>query len=156
MKLVAPLAALAAAACGDAESVFVSGRAQLACDQALPVCGSFAGCVLSPESYAQSAFKQGGTTRFIVRTTGAADLEISLFFRTEESPGSDTEIAWYEAGCQQRYSAQSGGRDVFVEAGEARIFKRSQRLTTAGDHLVEVFSDAQAEVLLEVAVSGGQ
>ena len=148
------LSLLAGTACGDAESTFVAGRAQTACNQALPVCSSSAGCVLDGGSFAQSAFQQGGTTRFIVRTAGPADLEVALYFRTEESPGTDTEIAWYEVGCGQRYSAQSAGRDVFVEAGTDRVFKRSQRVTTAGDHLVEVFSDAQAEVLLSVTVNG--
>jgi hypothetical protein len=153
--LVISLLTLLSAACSDAESVFTNGRAQVRCDGTLPVCSTSAGCVLDDTNFAQSAFQLGGTTRVIVRTAGPADLEVALFFRTEESPGTDTEISWYEVGCSQSYTAQSAGRDVFVEAGTDRVFKRSQKVTTAGDHLVEIFSDAQAEVLLRVTVSGG-
>ncbi len=150
------LAALACAACGDPESVFTGDRAQVSCAQALPVCSTSAGCLLDNATYAQGAFQQGGSTRFIVRTTGAADVEVALFFKTEQSPGTDTEISWNEVGCQKRYLAQSGGVDVFSEAGQERVYKRSQHLVTAGDHLVEVFSDAQAQVLLKVNISGAQ
>ena len=153
----AALAALAlCAACADAEDAFTTGRSLRDCTGAVPVCSTSAGCVLDGDTYAQGAFAQGGTRRIIVRTISAADIEVALFFRTEESPGTDTEIAWYEVGCRDRKSAQSGGRDVFAEAGADRVWKRSQRVVTAGDHLVEVFSDAQAEYLLKVTVRGTQ
>ena len=145
-----------AAGCGDAEDAFTAGRTLKPCNGAIPVCSATAGCVLDGDSYASGAFQQGGTLRAIVRTTSAADIQVSLFFRTEASPGTDTEIAWSEVGCRDRYSAQSAGRDVFVEAGADRIFKRSQHVTTQGDHLIEVFSDAQAEVLYKVTVQGAQ
>ena len=149
-------ALLGCAACGDAESAFTDGRVEVACSQSLPVCSGTAGCVLDDKSYARGSFQQGGTARVVVRTTAAADIEVALFFRTESNPGTDTELAWYEVGCRQRYSAQSAGRDVFVEAGQARVYKRSQRVTTAGDHLIEVFSDSQAEVLLRVSLRSAQ
>jgi hypothetical protein len=144
------------AACADAQDAFTDGRAAKDCSGALPVCSATAGCVLDNQSYASGSFQQGGTLRAIVRTDGAADVEVALFFRTELSPGTDTEIAWYEVGCRQRFAADNAGRDVFVEAGQDRLFKRTQRITTAGDHLIEVFSDAQADVLYKVTVKGAQ
>ena len=144
------------AGCGGAEETFTDGRTLIECVGAVPVCSTSGGCVLDNQTYAHGAFQQGGTLRAIVRTTGSADVEVALYFRTEESAGTDTEVAWSEVGCRQRFSAQSDGRDVFLEAGNDRVWKRKQRLTTAGDHLIEVFSDAQAEVLYKVTVTGAQ
>ena len=151
-----PILLLVLVGCGGAEETFTDGRTLKGCVGAIPVCSTSGGCVLDNQSYAHGAFQQGGTLRAIVQTTGAADVEVALYFRTEESPGTDTEIAWSEVGCRERFSAQSDGRDVFVEAGNDRVWKRKQRLTTAGDHLIEVFSDAQAEVLYKVTVLGAK
>ena len=156
LRIAAPVALLCCAACADAESAFTDGRNETACNQALPVCSSTAGCVLDGVTYARGTFQLGGSERVVVRTTSAADIAVSLFFRTEENAGTTTEIAWSEVNCRQRYSSQSGGRDVFVEAGANRVYTRTQRVTSAGDHLVEVFSDAQAEVLLKVSVTVAQ
>ena len=144
------------AGCGGPEETFTDSRTLRECAGAVPVCSTSGGCVLDNQTYARGAFQQGGTLRAIVRTTSAADVEVALYFRTEQSPGTDTEIAWSEVGCRERFSAQSDGRDVFAEAGNDRVWKRKQRLTTAGDHLIEVFSDAQAEVLYKVTVLGAQ
>jgi hypothetical protein len=77
-------------------------------------------------------------------------------FTKEISPGIDTEVTWYETGCQDRVSASSGGTDVFREAGDDNVWKRQEKVVTAGDHLIEVFSDAQADYLLRVKVLPGQ
>jgi hypothetical protein len=153
---LAALAVLSLVACGGPQDAFVGDRLSIACTASLPVCTATAGCVLDDSNYAASTFQQGGTTRAIVRLTGPADVEVALFFQTEQSPGTDTEIAWYETGCRQRFSDQSGGKDVFVEAGDARVYTRTQRLNLPGDHLIEVFSDAQAQVLVKVSVHSAQ
>jgi hypothetical protein len=150
------IAALCCAACASAEDGFTSGRTLRDCSDTLPVCSTNAGCVLDGQTFARASFAQGGSQRIVVKTDGAADVEVSIFLRTEESPGTDTEVTWYEVGCRQRFNAQSGGRDIFAEAGPDRIWTRTQRLTTAGDHLIEVFSDMQADVLLRVTVTAAQ
>src|SRR5471032_78920 len=141
-----------AAACGGAEDDFTAGRALVSCDASIPVCSTFAGCVLDGANYTYGSFAQGGTRRAIVRTTGAANLKVSLLFESEGSPGTDTEIGYSEAGCATRYSMDNGGTDIFNEAGAARIWTRTQQVTTSGDHLIEVFSDAQADYLLSVSI----
>jgi hypothetical protein len=140
------------AACGAAEDDFTSGRALVSCGANIPVCATFAGCVLDGTNYTSGSFAQGGTRRAIVRTTGAANLKVSLFFQSESSPGTDTEVGYSEVGCSARYSMDNGGTDIFAEAGADRVWSRTQQVSTAGDHLVEVFSDAQADYLLEVSV----
>ena len=147
-------ATLALCGClGGPEDLFTQGRAADACRATVPVCSTTAGCVLDAMNYTSGSFAQGGTRRLIVRTTSAATIEVDVFFATEGTPGTDTEIGWYEVGCSGRVSADSGGTDVFAEAGPDRVWKRSQKVNTAGDHLVEVFSDAQADYLLRVVVT---
>lgn len=148
------LSALALSGClGGPEAGFTQGRALSTCNATVPVCSSTAGCVLDATNYTSGSFAQGGTRRFIVRTVSAADVEVELFWASEGTPGTDTEVGFYETGCSSRASKDSGGADVFNEAGPARIWKRLQRVDTAGDHLIEVFSDAQADYLLRVNVT---
>ncbi|HUJ26858.1 MAG TPA: hypothetical protein VLW85_12620 [Myxococcales bacterium] len=156
MRLHLLLLASLAAACGGAEDDFTNGRAQVPCDASIPVCSTVAGCVLDSTNYTAGSFNQGGTLRIIVNTDGAANIETDLFFVNEGSPGTDTEIGTWEAQCAARYSADSGGTDIFREAGPSRVWSRTQRVDTAGDHLVEVFSDAQADYLLKVVVTATQ
>lgn len=140
----------------DSEELFIDNRVFQSCIGQVPVCVTQAGCVLDGGRYTRGNFAQGSTLRTIVRTTVPSEIEVLLFFRTEASPGTDTEIAWNEVGCRNRTSQQSGGVDVFAEAGEGRVWSRKQQVFTPGDHLVEVFSDAQAEYLLKVNVRATQ
>ena len=151
------LAALLCVACvPDSEDLFTGGRSLLPCTGTVPVCSTNGGCVLDAASYTRGNFAQGATRRVVVRTTVPSEIEVALFFRTESSPGTDTEISWWEVGCRDRYSAQSGGVDIFAQAGPDRVWSRKQQVFTNGDHLIEVFSDAQAEYLLKVTVRATQ
>jgi hypothetical protein len=155
--LCALLASAALTGCvPDSEDLFIDNRTYVPCNGQVPVCVTQAGCVLDSTSYTRGNFAQGSTLRTIVRNTVPSVIEVQLYFRTEGSPGTDTEVAWNEVGCRTRVSQQSGGIDVFAEAGEGRIWKRKQEVFTPGDHLVEVFSDAQAEYLLKVNVQPAQ
>ena len=140
----------------DSEDLFTDSRNLLPCTGTLPVCSTNGGCVLDGITYAHGNFAQGGTKRVVVRTTVPSEIEVALFFRTETSPGTDTEVSWWEVGCRDRFSASSGGADVFAEAGPGRVWSRKQQVFTNGDHLIEVFSDAQAEYLLKVTVRATQ
>jgi hypothetical protein len=44
----------------------------------------------------------------------------------------------------------SEGRNIFEEAGEELVFARTQRIEEDGEHLIEILSDMQAEVLVRV------
>lgn len=155
-RLVAGFVVVLAGCLGDAQSAFTADRVLEACNATIPVCTTTAACVLGEGNYAQGSFAQGATRRFIVRTTAEATVEVAVYFASESSPGVDTEIAWYEVGCRDRHSAASDGQDVFAEAGADRVWRRSQRLVTAGDHLVEVFSDAQADYLVRISLQSAQ
>ena len=112
--------------------------------------------MLDDTNYTSGSFAQGGTQRFIVRTSSAATIEVDLFFVTEGTPGTDTEVDWYETECSSEQSLDSGGDDIFSEAGPSRVWSRTEEVTTIGDHLVQVFSDAQADYLLRVIVTSAQ
>ncbi len=88
----------------------------------------------------------------IVETDGRADIRVTMLFLSQVSPGADTEIHWYEPGCFERYSYTSEGADLFREAGNSGIFEKQRTVFRAGDHLIEVFSDAVADFLLKVDV----
>jgi hypothetical protein len=154
---LAALAGVLSSACvPTAEDNFTDGRSQVACTSTVPVCSTTAGCVLDGTNYAAGNFAQGATQRVIVRTTVPSEIDVSLFFVTESSPGTDTEVTWYEVGCTDRFSVDSNGVDVFASAGPDRVWLSKQQVFTDGDHLVEVFSDAQADYLLKVDVKPTQ
>ncbi|MBS2025356.1 MAG: hypothetical protein JST92_23390 [Deltaproteobacteria bacterium] len=155
-RIAALLAALFVCACSTAEDNFTKDRQPIACRESVPVCSTFASCILDDGLYTSGDFAQGASKRVIVRTTVPSDIQVDLFFSTEGSPGLDTEIAWYETGCSDRKSQSSGGTDIFSEAGADRIWSRTQTVYEAGDHLVEVFSDAQAQYLLRITVKAVQ
>jgi hypothetical protein len=154
--LLCAAASLLPACVPDSEDLFIDNRTYVPCVGQVPVCVTQAGCVLDAAGYTRGNFAQGSTLRAVVRTTVPSVIEVQLYFRTEGSPGTDTEIAFNEVGCRTRIALQSGGVDVFAEAGEGRVWSRKQQVFTPGDHLVEVFSDAQAEYLLKVNVQPTQ
>ena len=72
------------------------------------------------------------------------------------SPGTETEVTWFEPGCTDEYkyklskSAISG--DLFEQAGRSQVFEVEQNVVEPGDHLVTVWSDAVCRYLLRVEV----
>jgi len=148
--LLLPLAL--AVGCIDAQSAFIDGRTLDACTSTIPVCTTTADCLLDLTNYTQGSFNEGATRRLVVHTDEAATITVELYFTTEISPGIDTEVTFYESECLSSDDVTSGGDDIFQEAGPGHIWQRSHQVVTAGDHLVEVFSDAQADYLLLVNI----
>jgi hypothetical protein len=154
-RWLVPAVAVTVSCAGDPQSAFVANRMAVSCDSAVPVCTTYAGCGLDGTNYTKGSFAQGPAIRFLVHTEGPATISVEVFFTSEQSPGVDTEVTWYEAACSTSTTQASDGADVFAEAGAGMVWKRSQKVTTAGDHLVELFSDAQADYLLRVEVQTG-
>jgi hypothetical protein len=151
------LLGLCAQACvPQAEDLFTESRQPVTCKESVPVCSTTAGCVLDDTNYTSGSFNQGSSARVVVRVTVPSSIEVDLFFKTEISPGIDTEVSWYETGCRDRFNLTSGGANIFAEAGDGRIWTRKQTVYLPGDHLIDVFSDAQADYLLKVSVQPSQ
>lgn len=144
----------AAAACGcsfGAESTFTNGAVLNACDSSIPVCNTTAGCKLVEEDgYVEGEFP--GYKQLIVPTAGEAIIRVQLYWRSQLSPGADTEILWHEPACVEVHRWESQGVDIFEQSGNDGIWQQHQRVYREGDHLVEVRSDATGGYLLRTQV----
>ncbi|MBI5509550.1 MAG: hypothetical protein HY903_12430 [Deltaproteobacteria bacterium] len=145
---------LSCAACDPgSEAAFTRGRSLVPCDQNIPSCpGLFATCSLNSTTYARLTFPQGSPFRFLVAALPQESIELTLFFVTQQDVGLDTRILWYEPGCADVFTYESEGADLFAEAEETNTISRKQTVYSGGDHLIEVFTDMQAEVDIGVEV----
>jgi hypothetical protein len=139
------------AACGDAESGFIAGRLQDQCNENWPVCASEAGCVIGNGQYVPGTFP--GTLRMITTIQLPTTVTIELFLKTEGAVGSVTHFVWNETGCGSAFVDTVNGKDVFAAFDTAGEFKDSHDLFEAGDHLIQVDSDATANYLLKLDLS---
>jgi hypothetical protein len=155
--LLLPIAAVFASACLPATSkdAFIGGRDLIVCEGVFPLCrGKRASCRLDEESYIEGSFP--GARQFMVETPdGNWNVRISLFLDPDvqpRSPGTDTDIYWYEPGCNTvhhfQLSVDEGNDDLFQEAGRDNVFEAEQVLRKTGDHLIEIASDSRTQYLL--------
>ncbi len=133
-----------------AEGNFKGGLSKDRCDGTFPICQTTAGCTMGTGRYIEGTFP--GSRQFIVPAPEEALITVHVFFRSQIATGIDTEILWNEPGCFDTYQYLSEGRDIFLEAGNDKVFSQSQQVFLEGDHLVEVFSDAVADYLIKVEV----
>lgn len=133
-----------------AEGNFTLGLSRDRCDGTFPICQTTAGCTMGTGRYIEGRFP--GTRSFIVPAPEEAVITVHIFFKTQMATGIDTEILWHEPGCFDTYQYLSEGRDIFLEAGDDKVFSRSQQVFLEGDHLVEIFSDAVADYVVKVDV----
>jgi hypothetical protein len=133
------------------EAQFAAGAAFDACDSSIPVCNTTAGCKLTEEDgYTEGAFP--GLKQLIVPTAGEAYIRVKLLWRSQISPGADTEILWYEPACVEVHRYESQGVDIFEQTGNDGIWQEIHPVYREGDHLITVRSDATGEYLLRTEV----
>ncbi len=153
-SLAVALIGAATGACGrDARAEFVYGRSEDACLQVIPACPSmYAFCNLDEARYAEVVFPRQSPFRFLT-VAGAGDtIDVHVFFEQKHDVGSSTTIYWYEPGCTDYQKQSSEGRDLFAEAEGPGSITRRQAVAQTGEHLVEIFSDMQASVLVEISI----
>ena len=151
-RLALVIAPVAISACGfGSEAAFIDKSALSDCVDEVPVCNTTAGCkMVEEETYLEGSFP--GQRFFIVPTEGEAVIRVKLLWRTQLGPGADTEIIWFEPACVDDYNFESQGADVFRDSNSQGIFVKEQRVFRAGDHLVQIRSDAVADYLLRTEV----
>jgi hypothetical protein len=133
------------------EAAFRSGAELKTCEDAIPVCNTTAGCVMREEdSYIEGEFP--GYRSFIVPTEGEAYIRLLIYWRSQLGPGADTEIRWYEPACVESYRYESQGINIFDETDRDGIFTQEEQVFRAGDHLIEIRSDATGEYLIRPVV----
>lgn len=141
-------------ACGfGAEGGFIDGREQDLCFDTIPACSTTAGCRLGGETYIETTFP--GSVQFIVPAPRDAEIEIGLFFRRARAIGVDTQILVHEPGCFETYEWVPPRNDIFDLAGDDRTLLVTQQVFFDGEHLVQITSDATAEVLIRADVERG-
>jgi len=133
----------------SSEDSFIQGARRDPCDNAVPVCSYTAGCRLAEgDNYMEAAFP--GYYNVIVPTAGEANISVLFYFRSQEAPGSDTEVIWNEPGCHDSYNYYTEGIDLFRQVGSDRLWTVTNRVYQEGDHMLEITSDATAEFLLKI------
>lgn len=138
-------------ACGVSEGDFIVGADHEPCMSNIPVCTTTAGCAMNETTYLEGDFP--GMRNFLVTTPADTEVTIRIFFKTEVHPGDDTEIRWYEPGCSSYYVYESMGVDIFSKAGSDRTFSQTKLVRAAGDHLIEIYSDAWTHYFVRVELT---
>jgi hypothetical protein len=148
--MLAAVISLGLSACNE-ESFFTMGRERTVCEDSIPTtCGTTARCVLDTEHYLDGDFPSG--RRFIVRTTGEADLKFEMYLSNRHSPGTSLRLEISEPSCNEKKAYDSAGRDIFDAAGADGILSMPMHTVRAGDHLVELSSDAYCSYVLRFSV----
>ncbi len=136
-------------ACGISEGDFIRGAEHDPCMDGVPVCNTTAGCIINEAIYIEGDFPRD-LVKFIVTTPADTGIEVKIFFKSMKHPGGDTEIRWYEPGCADYYVYESMGVDIFEKAGSDRVFRQERKVRMAGDHLIEIYSDATTHYFIRV------
>ena len=70
-----------------------------------------------------------------------------------EAPGTELIVQAYEPGCTlntEKSQAHMEDVDIFKKAGDDRVLQFDLFAQEAGEHLIEVYSDASADYLVVV------
>jgi len=160
LKKLLPLLMLVGSVTGclqmTSESTFVGDRSLDLCEGVFHQCkGQTAGCILDEEHYIEGTFP--GERKFLVETTqGDWKIKVLIFLAERLSPGTETEVRWYEPGCTDEYKYQLSkdnlAGDLFEQAGRSQVFEVEHPVIEAGDHLLSVWSDAVCRYDLRIEI----
>jgi hypothetical protein len=127
---------------------FTIGLEHEPCEANLPTaCGAVAHCVLEPDHYLDGVFPSA--RRFIIRTDGEESFELQFLIYDQRTPGTELLVIVHEPSCGERYTWDSGGRDLFRMTGSDGVLRIPFHVINRGDHLVEITSDANASYALK-------
>jgi len=160
MRSQLPLAVVVLALTGclqmTSEATFTGDRTEDLCNGVFHQCkGQTAGCILDDAHFVRGTFP--GERKLLVETTeGDWNIRILLFLAERLSPGTETEVRWYEPGCTDEYKFQISKNklagDLFEQAGRDQVFEVESAVIESGDHLVSIWSDATCRYALRIEV----
>ncbi len=140
------------AACDQGWGSFVDGRLPNLCTEAYAVCGVTAGCELDPEHYVTGTFP--GARRVVVNHPEPVTFRVMFYLTDTTSPGTELSIRLHEPDCSHDPDAAGvalSDVDLIEEAGLDRMLVFDDlAVDVAGEHLLEVYSDATVGYLLAV------
>jgi len=136
--------------CRTAEEAFTGNRLPLLCDESYWICNTIASCVLDGDHFIEGVFPGA---RRVVLTTAEPErtVRIQLFLSELVSPGTELLIQLYAPDCTldaDRSRAYLVDVDLFEEAGENRTLVFELAASQAGEHLLEIYSDASLSYLM--------
>ncbi|MEM6927119.1 MAG: hypothetical protein AAF602_09335 [Myxococcota bacterium] len=143
---------LVAPGCREGFGSFVDGRLPNLCTEAYGICGVTAGCALDPQNYVTGTFP--GARRVVVRHPEPTRYRVLLYLTETTSPGTEFSLRLHEPDCT--FDPDEAGVelldvDLIEEAGLDRtLIFEDLAVEQAGEHLLEVFSDATVEYLMAV------
>ncbi|RMG20136.1 MAG: hypothetical protein D6729_03550 [Deltaproteobacteria bacterium] len=145
------LAAIALGGCFSDEQIFAGGRIEDLCNGVVPQCRLQAGCVLDEAHFVRGRFP--GEQRVVVRTERVdATLVVRLLLTKMIFPGTELLVEGFSPDCGNSDLEQLVDVDLFEYAGDDRILEFHLEMGEAGDHLLSVYSDMDAEYLMTVTV----
>jgi hypothetical protein len=144
--LTAAAAALVAGCDPTSEAAFTAGRGFNPCEQVIPTCsGQYAGCVLDDQGYTRAIFP--GAVRFLTPADPETEIEVRIYLSVQKDAGVETLVYWTEPSCSDVYTYDSQGLNLFAQAAD-HVIRFRHSVHEGGDHLVEVVTDMQAEVVI--------
>lgn len=150
-RVLVSLALTGSAGCATSEDIFAADRIENLCNDALPVCGQRAGCVLTSEEYLRGRFPGG--QQIIVRTpTAASRLTVRIYLEQQVFPGTELQIRAGNTGCDGFDEVLQQDVDFFELAGDSQTIEKELEVEGRGDHLVEFFSDMASSFFLTIDV----
>jgi hypothetical protein len=138
------------AGCGGRKEQFVGARTLDRCNESWPVCDSFAGCLIGPQSYTTGRFPGDG--RFIVQVFEPSIARVSFYLENVTSAGTETWIRFYEDRCRANVKVSIDGRAFVGESERIGQVDRQVELSGLGDHLIEFKSDGEMEYTIKADV----
>ncbi|MBN2718849.1 MAG: hypothetical protein JXX14_23590 [Deltaproteobacteria bacterium] len=149
-KLIALVLLPVLVSCQTAEEAFVQDRLHAVCDEAYWQCGLPTGCILDSNHYADGAFP--GIRRVVVTTEeNDMDVQVRVFIGDALGGGTEMLVQLYETDCtldRELGKERLVDVDLIEEAGDDRVLIFNLHVMQAGEHVLELYSDMTAEILL--------
>jgi hypothetical protein len=131
------------------ESTFAAGRDLDPCLANIPTgCGISARCVLDSDHYLAGTLP--GSRQFLVRAPGEVDATFRVLLDERRSSGTAFVLTAHEPTCSAVSVYDNMGQDVFALTDSDGVLVVVLHLRSAGDHLVELTSDANSHYALMV------
>ena len=129
---------------------FIGTRVEDRCDGTWNVCGTEVGCLLGDRSYISGRFPN--TQKVITQVFEPSTVTVSFFLSEIAGAGTSTVLTFYEGSCDTPTRVEITGKAFTAESEKQGYVSRSADLSSIGDHLVKVESDARTKFLMKLDV----
>lgn len=151
-KLLQPalVVALLASGCSGIREQFLGSRIEDDCGGEWNVCATTVGCFLGDRSYVEGRFP--GKNSVAIQLFEPSEVTIGLQLFEVAGAGEETVFSFFETQCSSRVRVPVTGKTLVGENEKVGWVNRKAELSSIGDHLIEVSSDARTRYLLKIDV----